>query len=455
MTTLWLAGAENPSHHALFRAERVDRVAVNLSNLRRHYWDSFTGLDLDPEVDVEWVAWADTGSTLDDLVEVIDRVGSLPTYVVGPEEWASHLQYLPVWSGETEFPVQQMHDGLVITDRVFKIDNLFKRVLAGRKSTTTLGVITGRPHGLDRFDLVIATSWWNASAKGETQVWDGTSLKRYNARDKDEKRVEHAPHIKALGCDPQAVLKDDPTAVNELAVRSWLALADSLASVETDLSAPPQQSVVDTSRLTPAVVSGDPSPVPATRPPRQRQVLPVMEVVLHEPKDAEGNPTGPSRELVASVGESIRSCNNCYLAPACPAFNPGDPCNYGIPIDIGTKEQLAKVQTAMIEIQTQRVFQSRFAEEILGQELSPETGREMDRLFKMVESMNKAHAPTSGMRVLIEGSGPAAQALAGAGDGGILSRLFGPSVGDAARQKVEVIDQPEGDVEDAEVVQNA
>ena len=37
MTTIWIAGAENPAHHQLFHDNDVTRVAVNISSLHRNY----------------------------------------------------------------------------------------------------------------------------------------------------------------------------------------------------------------------------------------------------------------------------------------------------------------------------------------------------------------------------------------------------------------------------------
>jgi hypothetical protein len=94
-------------------------------------------------------------------------------------------------------------------------------------------------------------------------------------------------------------------------------------------------------------------------------------------------------------------------------------------VEIRTKDQLQKVMQAVIEIQTQRVFQSRFAEEITGQELSPEVGKEMDRLFKLVENMRNIVDNRDTLTVAIQAKGGA--------DGGVLSKLFGASVGTAAK----------------------
>jgi len=99
-------------------------------------------------------------------------------------------------------------------------------------------------------------------------------------------------------------------------------------------------------------------------------------------------------------------------------------------VQIRTKEQLQALMEAIIEIQTQRVLQARFAEEIQGQELSASTGREIDLLFKTVERMKNILDQRESFKVTVD-------AKAG---GGMLTRLFGSNVGNNARQLPEPAD---------------
>jgi len=133
---------------------------------------------------------------------------------------------------------------------------------------------------------------------------------------------------------------------------------------------------------------------------------------------------------VASTASSIRNCDNCHLASACPSVQPGASCAYSMPVEIRTKDQLQKVMQAVIEVQTQRVFQARFAEEVQGQELAQDTGAEMDRMFKLIEKMRDIMDNRDTLRIAVESRGGAS--------GGVLSRLFGTNVGSAAQ----ALDQP-------------
>jgi hypothetical protein len=164
MTTIWVAGAENPAHHELFHDNEVTRVAVNISSLHRNYG----GKDWQPGFPVlDWVAWADAPSTLDDLMVVVEAVGILPTAVVGPEDWSSHDAWMPLWNGEDAMPSTIPGGGLFVTDRVFTDKVLNKRVLSSRKRDMVLGAVTGKSRGIERYDAVISSAWWSVMKHDE------------------------------------------------------------------------------------------------------------------------------------------------------------------------------------------------------------------------------------------------------------------------------------------------
>jgi hypothetical protein len=92
---------------------------------------------------------------------------------------------------------------------------------------------------------------------------------------------------------------------------------------------------------------------------------------------------------------------------------------------------------SMVELQTQRVLQARFAEEIAGQELTPEVGKEMDRLFNSMEKMRDIMDNRDTVKMTVEARGRS----------GVLSRLFGDKVGTNAKMLAHPIDSE--DVTDA------
>jgi len=119
---------------------------------------------------------------------------------------------------------------------------------------------------------------------------------------------------------------------------------------------------------------------------------------------------------------------------------PGASCAYEIPVQIKTKEQVQAVMEAIIEIQTQRVLQARFAEEIEGQGASEDTGKEMDRLLKLIGKMTDILDDRASFKMTVQ-----AKANSGA-----VSRLFGSKVGEQMQQLANPIDS--NDIADAVVV---
>ena len=422
MTSIWLAGAENPAHHSLFRMADVDRVAVNVGSWKRNYSKDWSLRD-DYEP-VEWIAWTDSPASVDDLLEVTDAIGFAPVAAIGSPEWTNHPNYMEVWNGEGQLPVTIIGGGLVVTDAVFSDKTLNKRALGSKKRDLQLGVITGKSKGLERYDFVISSAWWSAQKHGETQLWDGSHLHRVNATTKMKFRNEHLEDIRELGVNEFDVLDDDPTAVAVLALASWMAYGDELGG-DKDLDI--VKSEADITTIDQMNFGASSSQALATPTQRTRNVLPSMEAV--EFTDPE---TGQEHVAVGSTSRSLRRCDNCFLASNCPAFSAGAECAYEIPVKLRSKDDLNNVMTAMMEVQIQRVFQSRFAEETTGQELDKSTGQELERAFKLIEQFRDITDNRDSLSISIESRGE--------GGGGVLSQLFGNTVGEAAKQLDEPID---------------
>ena len=99
---------------------------------------------------------------------------------------------------------------MVLPDSVVDNGIAVRTAKAALPTMGTLGGLTGRSKGVDRFDMLVSSSWWAVQKHGETQVWTGNRLVRLNADDKHLKRRRYAEAIEALGCDVGAVLADDP-----------------------------------------------------------------------------------------------------------------------------------------------------------------------------------------------------------------------------------------------------
>lgn len=417
MTDIWLAGAENPAHHELFSLCETEYVALNVGSWKRNYskdWELKHGFK--PK---NWVAWTDSPASIEDLDEVIQLVGSSPEACIGSDEWSDHPHYMEVWNGDSKFPITSIGSGLVVTDAVFTDSAMNKRVLSSKKRDMKLGVITGKSKGdIEKYDFVISSAWWSAQKHGETQLWDGSHFHRVNASKKMEFRSLHQEAISDLGVNVWDVMDDDSTAVASLAIRSWMAYGDHLgATGSIDIV----KSEAANLPISESEESGSSSHALDMPPRRGRHVLPSMTVLeQHDPE------TDTTVQHVRSTGQSLRQCDNCHLAQACPAFSPGESCAYSIPVVIRTKSHIDNVLQAMLEIQSQRVFQGRHGEEITGQELDPTVGKEMERLFSMMETYRDIMDNRESVSIAIDAKGGES--------GGILSKLFGSDVGNNAQE---------------------
>lgn len=428
MTTIFLAGAENAGHQKLLREMGANRVAVNVASLLRRpaTWE----LDL-PGLTWEWMAYADAPVDKDDFEMVLNMASKPPVAVVGPHTLITCDGFLPIWNGEMDMP-EGNDGGMVITDRVFKDKTLIRRALSTRKAHTTLGVLTGSiDPSIGKFDFVVSPGWWSTLKFGETQVWDGHKMWRHNADAKEEARIRHRDDIIALGLDPDLVLADDPDEVAKVAIASWMAYSAHLdrsnvvVPIRT-MSGPLPEVSNGSESMEP--ISGSRDDALATHPSggRQRTPIPVMgmSTIQSTMVQGDGSEIVEDQVILIPVSDSVRQCDNCHLGQAgCPGFSPGASCAYSIPVEIRSKDQLQAMMSAMVELQTQRVLQARFAEEVQGQELTAEVGREMDRLFYVVQKSKEIMDNRDVLKLTME-------AKAGTG---VLSRLFGEKVGANAR----------------------
>jgi hypothetical protein len=104
---------------------------------------------------------------------------------------------------------------------------------------------------------------------------------------------------------------------------------------------------------------------------------------------------------------SLRQCDSCYLSSSCPKYLAESACAFDFPVEIRSDEQWEQAAQTLVEMQYERIAFARFGEQVEGAGLSPRVGQEMDRFFKLLESVKtlKAPMPTPG--------------------GGVLTRVFG------------------------------
>lgn len=288
------------------------------------------------------------------------------------------------------------------------------------------GIACAKPDNLRQIPFATAStlSWLSPMMRGETIVWDGKKLVRYPKAMKDQARPRYKTVIEKAGLDFKKIQDDDPNEVTKLAIWSFLQLETSLSkgtpkmneklsdnseymddpgSAETR-GLDPDNSLVEVRKdLTP-------------RDPEEMRTLPVFGVTHKTIVDNEnGRDVIKDVPVITSSQVSLRQCDTCFVAANCPAFKPQSACAFNLPVEVKTKEQLRSLLNTIIEMQGSRVAFARFSEELNGGYPDPNTGQEIDRLFKIVKQLKELESNNEFVRMTVERQT----------SGGVLSALFG------------------------------
>jgi hypothetical protein len=434
VTVLYFAGAEQPSHRNLLAECGVNHYAINITNLNRLVkpgWDITEHLP----VGALWIAYADDQTTWDMAEWVVEQQ---PHTTLGPLEWRDHFApgapYGPFWGQGVEPNVWPL---VGLTDATVKSHVTLRRIM-NQYASSILVAVTGAARGVERLDVVVSYAWTMAQRYGETHVWAGNKMHRYAGQRKAEARPRHRGDIERLGIDYERIAADDPTETARLAVRSWQEWGERYSDrnnvtllpsrprrgTDTDaLSSNDDYSDQDgpgSGRRALALVGS-----PGGHEEREQTLLPGLDMHTIERTvvDGDGVEQVQSQQTVVALGASYRTCNTCYLAANCPAFKPNHTCAFKIPVEVRTKDQLQATMQAVVEMQMQRVAFARFAEQVDGQGIDGALSGEIDRLFGIMAKMKDILDDKDVFRFQME---------AKAGNG-VLSRLFGEKIGEAAR----------------------
>ena len=295
-----------------------------------------------------------------------------------------------------------------------------------------------KPDNLRQIPFTTAStlSWLSPMRRGETIVWDGQRIVRYPKRMKDQARPRYKAMVESAGLDYLAFKEDTTLESTKVAIWSYLQLERSMDKKTPDLHIIEggKNSQVSDNSDTP-LLSGMMELMGGTsdnsgaegrkversgvvqRDPSEVQNLPVfgykMKTVVE--KDEEGHDVLKDVPVIQNQSNSLRQCNTCFVAANCPAFKENNSCAFNLPVEVKTKEQLKALLTAIIEMQGQRVAFMRFAEEMNGGYADPNVSREIDRLMKLVESVNDISSNKEFIQIT-------AQRQA---SGGVLSAIFG------------------------------
>ena len=155
--------------------------------------------------------------------------------------------------------------------------------------------------------------------------------------------------------------------------------------------------------------------------PREAQLLPVVgfnyETITETGED--GQATERQEARMTTPSNTLLQCNTCFMKDKCPAMTPGSDCVYEIPVQIRTPAQLDAVQSAIMEMQVQRVLLMRMIEQREGGYADPNLSIEIARVWKMMQDRSSG---SDTVKLTLEAGGQAASA-------GMISRIFGENAG--------------------------
>jgi hypothetical protein len=360
--------------------------------------------------------------------------------------WELGSKYWPVWNPEMGhtalFALCEKWKNVAILGTTIDSDTTLAgrtRALKAQLGTNFHGIACAKPDNLRQipFETASTLSWLSPMMRGETIVWDTTRLVRYQKKQKDQARPRYKNVINKAGLDFDKIINDDSNEVTRLAIWSYLELEKSM-----DKKKPPHLTVVDGEKLSDnSVHIDDPGSAETlgiepdnsalevrkdsaleptkviVRDASETRTLPVFSVNTKTviDKDSDGRDLIRDVPVLETTSASLRQCDTCFVAANCPAFKPQNTCAFNLPVEVKTKDQLKGLLNAIIEMQGARVAFARFAEELNGGYPDPNTGQEIDRLFKIVKSLKELEENKEFVRMTVERQT----------SGGVLSALFG------------------------------
>jgi hypothetical protein len=347
-----------------------------------------------------------------------------------------------VWRESYKTPLlqqwAQQYENIAIPHETIEAMPALSGLVRGLKSsygTKFHALASAKPDNLRQIPFTSAStlSWISPMRRGETIIWDGQKLVRYPKAMKGQARPRYKRIVENAGLDFQKFIEDDTLESTKVAVWSYLQLEKTMKN--SDSNHPWKSQVSDNSDDTlytglmetgiggsnnsgsemrkverAEVVQRDPSEVTS------------MPVFGYEMKTIVGSENGQDIlqdvPTVKSNTASLRQCDTCFVAANCPAFKPANTCAFNLPIKVETPEQLRAMNTALLEMQAQRVAFMRFSEELNGGYADPNVSQEMDRYFKMLKNLKELDESKEFIQIT-------AQRNAGQG---VLSQIFGDKV---------------------------
>jgi hypothetical protein len=434
-------GAEIPSNRTLLERTGAEHVMINYWGLKKRGLPKNKSYMIGEHFLPHMKVWVDSGATQADKAnlskrELEDFAAEYEEFVAlnydrieGWVEFDSQVLGLPwinqqrvafegdpkfiiVWHSNYNTPLLRQwsasYANIAITGS--DIETVPSLASLTRSLQTTYPVkfhalATAKPDNLRSipFETASTLSWLSPMRRGETIVWDGAKLVRYPKRMKDQARLRYKTIVDNAGFDFQKFKDDDTLEATKVAIWSYMKLEAKMSNNKPTPNKPLLADNSDDTLYTGLMEMGgvvsnnsdtDMRKVERTeviqRDPNEVTSMPVLGYQVTQVVDNEnGVDVLKDSVVVQSNTMSLRQCNTCFVAANCPAFKEDNSCAYNLPIEVKTPEQLKALNTAMLEMQAQRVMFMRMAEELNGGYADPNVSQEIDRYQKMLKNIKE------------------------------------------------------------------
>lgn len=492
MSKIIFGGTEIPSNRTLLERNGVQNVMVSYWGLRKRGLPKTKAYLIGEQFESHLKVWVDSGATQADLAnlsrqELEEYAADYEEFIAmnydrieGWVEFDSQVLGLPwiqqqrraflndpklwiVWHDTYTTAVleqwAQEYQNIAIPGAVVEAVTplgAITRSLVARHQTRFHGLAMAKPDNLRSipFTSVTTLSWTSPMRRGETIVWDGTKLVRYPKKMKDQARIRYKNVVERAGLDFDKFKGDDTLEATKVAIWSYLQLEAKMTDKEKpdlrvikgDLPSI-EEMLVDnsddtlyTGLMEMGGYGSNNSGVEGRKVERSEVIqrdpeeMVSMPVVGYQVKTVVENENGidvlKDVAVVNSNSTSLRQCDTCFVAANCPAFKPQNTCAFSLPVEVKTPEQLKALNTALLEMQAQRVMFMRFAEELNGGYADPNVSQEIDRYQKMLKNIKELDEQKEFIQITGSRSS----------QGGVLTALFGDKVA-AMKERQDVISE--------------
>jgi hypothetical protein len=488
-------GVEIPSNRTLLERSGVTNVMLNYWGLRKRGLPKTKAYLIGEHFLPEMKVWLDSGAIQADKANLSERELSeyaadyeefvalnydriagftefdsqtlgLPTIIQNRAIYENDPKLWVVWHGKYGVPVLQKwadeYPNIAIpNDTIESVTNLaiITRSLARTHAVQFHALATAKPDNLRQIPFATASTlaWISPMRRGETIIWDGNKIVRYQKKMKTQARPRYKSVVEKAGLDFQKFIDDDTLEATRVAIWSYLRLEKTMKDKDKG-NVTPINKLVDnsddtlyTGLMEMGGYGSDNSGVEVRkkeatqvtqRDPQEVTSMPVfgyqMKTIVDQ--DEEGRDVLKQVPIIQSQSLSLRQCDTCFVASNCPAYKPANTCAFSLPVEVKTKEQLKGLLTAIIEMQGQRVAFMRFAEEMNGGYADPNTSQEVDRLMKLVKSVKELDESKEFIQIT-------AQRQAA---GGVLSAIFGDRA-----SVLKEMEQPLSEAQTTEIIRDA